>query len=253
MCEIYGISSNKKIKINDDLKMFFNHSYKHCHGWGLATDGKEETIIKEGIAAYKSDLLKEKLSNDIIEKLAIAHIRYATAGKVSKKNAHPFVGKDILWKVWTIVHNGIATNGNVYKKYKKYAEGETDSETVLIFLVNRINKEIIKNGTKSLTTKQKGDVLQKAISQLSANNNRINLLFTDGENLYAHSNFKNSLHIKKEQDSISFSTEPLENESLWQPIQINTLFVYKDGKLLYEGKAHNNEYFKLEEAEKIII
>ncbi|NLK24191.1 MAG: hypothetical protein GX309_09520 [Clostridiales bacterium] len=85
MCEIYGISSNKKIKINDDLKMFFNHSYKHCHGWGLATDGKEDTIIKEGIAAYKSDLLKEKLSNDIIEKLAIAHIRYATAGKVSKK------------------------------------------------------------------------------------------------------------------------------------------------------------------------
>lgn len=253
MCEIYGVSSSNEMKINNDLEIFFSHSHKHCHGWGLATFGKEGTIIKEGIAAYKSDLLKKKLSRDILEKLAIAHIRYATTGETKKENAHPFVRKDILGTEWTLVHNGISTNGQVYKKYRKYAKGETDSETILIFLVNKINKEIIKNGSKKLSTVQVGDVLQKAIKDLSRLNNRINLLFTDGKRLYVHCNFKNSLYKRKEANAVTFATEPLDKDKLWEPVKINTLFIYKDGRLLYEGKAHNHEYFKPEITDKKLI
>lgn len=246
MCEIYGISSNAKVKINNDLKTFFSHSCKHCHGWGLALNGKEHTVVKEGIAAYKSNLLKKILNKDITEKLAIAHIRYATSGEVSKRNAHPFVGKDMLGNTWTLVHNGTATKGKLVEKYKKYAKGETDSEIILIYLINRINRGIILNNSKELSVKQKGDILQRAIKDITLEN-RINLLFTDGDNLYVHCNLKESLYSKRTNNSIKFATEPLnKSKDKWNPVKINTLFIYKDSKLIYKGKAHKNEYFKPE-------
>lgn len=36
MCEIFGVSSKTRVDINEYLKVFFSHSNKHPHGWGLA-------------------------------------------------------------------------------------------------------------------------------------------------------------------------------------------------------------------------
>ena len=36
MCELYGISSNKTISLNESLKLFYKHSAKNPKGWGLA-------------------------------------------------------------------------------------------------------------------------------------------------------------------------------------------------------------------------
>lgn len=246
MCELYGITSKKSIKINDILDVFFKHSYNHPHGWGLAIDGREDTLIKEGIAAYNSEILKEKFREDIIGRLAIAHIRYATCGEICERNSHPFIRKDILGNTWTLAHNGTATVGDLVEKYKKYAYGETDSETILIFLVNRINKAIVLNGNKELSIKQKGDVLQDAIKDITFEN-RVNLLFTDGENLFVHCNLKNTLYSYYKDGYIVFATTPL-NKFIndWNAIKINTLFIYNGDKLLYEGKPHKNEYIKPE-------
>ena len=106
MCELYGITSKKSIKMNGILGDFFKHSYNHPHGWGLAIDGREDTLIKEGKPAYESEILKEKFKEDIIGKLAIAHIRYATCGEICERNSHPFIRKDILGNTWTLAHNG---------------------------------------------------------------------------------------------------------------------------------------------------
>ena len=179
-------------------------------------------------------------------KLAIAHIRYATCGEICERNSHPFIRKDILGNTWTLAHNGTATEGDLVEKYKKYAYGETDSETILIFLIKRINKAIILNNSKELSIKQKGDVIQKAIKDITFKN-RINLLFTDGENLFVHCNLKDSLYSYHKEEHIVFATTPL-NKFIndWHPIKINTLFIYNGDKLIYEGKAHENEYIKPE-------
>ena len=48
MCELFGISANRKININDQLKVFFNHSVEHRNGWGLAfLDDDSVSIEKE--------------------------------------------------------------------------------------------------------------------------------------------------------------------------------------------------------------
>lgn len=246
MCELYGVTSKKSIKMNNILKDFFKHSYNHPHGWGLAIDGREDTLIKEGKPAYESEILKEKFKEDIVGKLAIAHIRYATCGEICERNSHPFIRKDILGNTWTLAHNGTATEGDLVEKYKKYAYGETDSETILIFLIKRINKAIILNNSKELSIKQKGDVIQKAIKDITFKN-RINLLFTDGENLFVHCNLKDSLYSYHKEGHIVFATTPL-NKFIndWHPIKINTLFIYNGDKLIYEGEAHKNEYIKPE-------
>ena len=36
MCELFGITANRRVKINDFLKRFFEHSKEHRNGWGLA-------------------------------------------------------------------------------------------------------------------------------------------------------------------------------------------------------------------------
>ena len=36
MCELFGVSSGRRIEVNDLLKEFFSHSVRHPNGWGMA-------------------------------------------------------------------------------------------------------------------------------------------------------------------------------------------------------------------------
>ena len=41
MCELFGFSGNTYQEMNDYLDVFYSHSVRHPHGWGLAIlDGK---------------------------------------------------------------------------------------------------------------------------------------------------------------------------------------------------------------------
>ena len=66
MCEIYGFSGNRKMKLNKDLREFYSHSADHPNGWGLALLDEEKTeIFKEVCRADRSGFLKEKLGAPI--------------------------------------------------------------------------------------------------------------------------------------------------------------------------------------------
>lgn len=95
MCKILGVSFEKEACINDYLKTFYSHSNNHPHGWGLAlADGDNINIEKEPVQASKSRYLKERLSQPIVTKTVLAHIRYATIGNIEYKNCHPYSRTD---------------------------------------------------------------------------------------------------------------------------------------------------------------
>lgn len=48
MCELFGISSTKKVRVNEYLKEFFSHSVEHPHGWGMAA-------FYEGVASIEKE------------------------------------------------------------------------------------------------------------------------------------------------------------------------------------------------------
>ena len=95
MCELFGVSSARKIQVNPYLKVLVSHSSDHPHGWGIANFfGSSVSIEKEPKTAWCSDYLQSRLAHPINASNMIAHIRLATRGGMSYENCHPFVSWD---------------------------------------------------------------------------------------------------------------------------------------------------------------
>ena len=241
MCELLGFSSKKKRRQNDLLRAFYSHAEAHPHGWGLATfpDGGAPAIDKEPICASGSTHLKSRLDAPLEERTLIAHIRFATVGHLEYANCHPFTATDSNGRIWTLAHNGTIFNGPELNDYIGIQYGDTDSERVLLHLIDRIDREQIRL-VRSLDEEERFGTLAAVIAELSKGN-KLNLLIYDGEVLYAHCNFKGTLHVRRETDAVTFSTRPLSGEG-WEEAPFTSLIAAKDGEIIRTSPPHGNEY-----------
>ena len=241
MCEMLGISAKRRREMNAVLREFFSHAERHPHGWGLARfgDGRAPSIEKEPVKATESELLGGILGERIEERTLLAHIRFATVGTMEYANCHPFSGADDSGRVWTLVHNGTIFSGAVLNDYIGLQFGETDSERILLHLIARVNRAQSSRG-RPLTGSERFDILSSAIAAL-AKGSKLNLLVHDGEFLYAHTNFRDSLHYLEEDGAVTFSTCPL-SDGDWKPVPFTRLVAVKDGEFVREGTPHRNEY-----------
>ena len=137
---IFGLSALQDTETNEYLKAFYSHSTEHPHGWGQAVLRQDSALIeKESLEASKSNYLRERLSEPVRARLLLAHIRYATVGHVAYCNCHPFSGTDASGRRWTLTHNGTIFDCPALSKYFSEQTGETDSERILLCLLDRIN------------------------------------------------------------------------------------------------------------------
>ena len=250
MCEILGVSFEKEACINDYLKTFYSHSNNHPHGWGLAlTDENSINIEKEPVQATKSCYLKERLSQTIITKTALAHIRYATIGNIEYKNCHPYSKSDNFSRRWTLIHNGTIFDYPPLCKYLKKQTGDTDSERILLYIIEQINNA--QKATKTpLNANERFSLLDSIVSDMS-DKNKLNLLIFDGEYIYAHTNYANSLHCLESDNGVILSTLPLSNDD-WKNLPMNTLLAFRNGRLAFSGTNHKNEFYDHEESVKYL-
>ena len=241
MCELLGISSRRKRRQNDMLREFYSHAEAHPHGWGLARfpDGGAPSIEKEPVSAVHSALLERLLADPVEERSLVAHIRLATIGHVEYENCHPFTAADNRGRIWTLAHNVTIFNGAHLNDYMGIQHGDTDSERVLLYLVDQIN--VAQNHRcRALDEAERFDVLFGAIAEL-AQGNKLNLLIFDGEVLYAHCNFRDALHVWRDTDGVAFSTRPL-SMGTWAPVPFTSLVAAKDGEIVRTSPPHGNEY-----------
>ena len=238
MCELFGVSSQQPVHINNYLKSFYRHCNMHPHGWGLALmNNKQPHIEKEPIEATESRHLKEILKNPIYTKSALAHIRLATMGNMDVANCHPFISEDNNGRKWVLIHNGTIFKCDLLNKYKKTQDGNTDSERILMYIIDRIN---YKERQQPLSDREQFNCIYKIISKL-AEGNKLNLIISNGTYTYAHSNTRNSLHYQRINKTIYFSTQKL-NDKPWKLVPLNTVFALKDGEIIYKGKSHKYTY-----------
>lgn len=250
MCELFGICSAENYQINDYLKEFFSHSKDHPHGWGFACMEKNQVQVeKEPAQAIKSHYLKKRLTVPVVVKNAIAHIRYATIGNVEYKNCHPYTMKDKSGRQWTLAHNGTIFDYQPLNRFISLQRGDTDSERILLYLVEKINKKE-KELCRSLNAEERFQLLDSIIVDMS-NGNKLNLLIYDGELFYVHTNYKNSLYELDKENAALFSTKPLKKD-LWHPVDFTTLLAYKKGQRIFSGTNHGNEYRDNEENMKLL-
>lgn len=250
MCEILGANLKREHCLNDYLKIFYSHSTNHPHGWGLAYEvGKNILIEKEPLQASKSEYLNCRLSQPIISKNILAHIRYATIGNIEPQNCHPYSKKDNFGRQWTLIHNGTIFDYSPLNKFIKIQEGQTDSERILLYIIEQIN--IAQNSHyKLLKPEERFKIINDIVSDMSKGN-KLNLLIFDGEYLYVHTNYAKSLHYLETENGIIFSTLPLTDEN-WQAVPFTTLLAYKDGELKFTGTKHGNEYEDNEETMRFL-
>lgn len=251
MCELFGMSAARNIYINDLLREFFSHGRAHPNGWGMAFfRGNSVSVEKEPVCSCDSVYLKRRLRADIRTDKMIAHIRLATKGNMQYENNHPFVKEDSSGQNWTLAHNGTIFECEALNTYMHRQTGSTDSERILYYIIDRINKERKRLG-RNLTQEERFAVLDEIIVFITPEN-KVNLLVYDGKWLYVHTNCEDSLYYYEHGDGVIFATVPL-SCSGWQRVQPNTLLAYKDGVCMAEGTTHDNTYHEDEEKVKALF
>lgn len=269
MCELLGLSSKEKISAGALLSEFFSHAGENPHGWGAAVFSKDKTeIVKEPVSALVSRDAKDFADTMPDADLLIAHIRLATKGQVTLQNTHPFVMEDNSGTEWVLAHNGTIFGSDVLSGYARKQEGETDSERILMYLVDSLNKNSghAAAGNKrpgnvdgsSLTADEKISTIEKVIKDITEDN-KVNVLISDGQLLYMHTNYRGSMMSFDRDGAVTVSSKPLraarfsdttrtdEQANGWEELPVNTLMVYEKGQLIYRSVPHGNEYFEDEE------
>lgn len=240
MCKLLGVSSAKRVRVNELLQEFYSHSDKHPHGWGLATFYHgSASVEKEPTQALKSVYLKERLSHKMDVSTLLAHIRLATVGNIEYGNSHPFVKRDATGRAWTLVHNGTIFDYPALEPYRCRQEGDTDSERILLYLVDRVDQKLAEAG-RDLSAKERFELLNTLVADM-AQGNKLNLLIYDGEWMYVHSNYANSLYVCENGETAIFSTAPMKQGD-WKPMPFTALCAYQKGRCVLRGQSHGNEY-----------
>jgi Predicted glutamine amidotransferase len=250
VCELFGVTANRKIKINSLLRDFFDHSNEHRNGWGMAfLDDNSVSIEKEPVKAADSLYLKSRLTGRIETARFMAHIRKATVGEVKFDNTHPFIKRDEVGRTWVLVHNGTIFESPAVDAYHSFQVGDTDSERVLLYIVDHVNK-YYEREQNSFDANERIRLIDKLIHKIVPGN-KLNIMLYDGDYFYVHKNEAGTLFKSEKPGSVVFSTYPLTPQG-WEEVQQNTLFVYKDGELIYTGSQHEYTYVHDEEKMKLV-
>lgn len=238
MCELYGFSAAKAYDIRASLKEFFSHAVENPHGWGISyenANGRQE-IIKEPVSAMESHIVTGVVGSIPPQKLTLAHIRYATIGKIALENCHPHTAIDNSGRRWTLIHNGTIYSGKALAKYINIQKGSTDSERFFLYIMDEINQTILQNGGGDLRENMRFQLIDKIAVKL-APRNKLNFILSDSEILYVHKNMKGTLYYHKSPGAFMFSTKPLDNEK-WEKFPTCQLQSFKDGEHILSGTKH---------------
>ena len=237
MCELLGFSAAEKTDIREYLRSFYSHSDLHPHGWGMMYEDGLRCVVKESVKANESILLPEIINNMPDQKCTLAHIRYATVGRIKEENCHPFTAEDNSGREWTMIHNGtIYSGGTTYRYYQKQ-QGDTDSERLFLAFIDNMNDRL---SHKDMNERERFAAVSSFIAQ-HAPRNKLNLILYDGDLLYVHKNLKNTLSYKKTDRGIIFSTHPLDNTG-WAPFPMAQTIAYNKGTEVYRGERHKGVF-----------
>lgn len=93
--------------------------------------------------------------------------------------------------------------------------------------------------------------LLQAILRDMARGNKLNLILYDGELMYVHTNYADSLYVLRRAGAAIFATAPLTEEA-WEPVPFTALCAYKSGRCYFQGDAHGAEYIDRPEDTKYL-
>ena len=241
MCELFALSADHGVEITGLLRTFYSHSDNHPDGCGLAlfSPGQNPEILRDPVRASRSAQLRSRLEKGVTAQGAIAHIRYATIGNVEAANCHPFVVRSMSGEYGVLAHNGTIFNYPPLSIYYQKQRGETDSERILLRLM-----DLLLNKERELgrgTTGEERFALWDEEFRRMAPGNKLNVLFRYADTLYVHTNCENTLYMRESSGVCVFATVPLDGAA-WKPVPMTRLLAFRDGRLTASGRLHGFSY-----------
>jgi len=183
MCGIVGIASDNNC-IPALLSGLQALEYRGYDSSGIASSTNNRLVHQKSVGKI-SHLVDKLSSQEIKGNTAIAHTRWATHGKPTLVNAHPFVKENCA-----MVHNGIIENHeeliNIHALNRKNIQSATDTEVIaeaynklldgiknpIEALINMMSKiegtfafAFLVKGTKSIYAARKGSPLVVGLSE----------------------------------------------------------------------------------------
>lgn len=263
MCELFGASFNKKVRINFSFNAFRQRGKTWRDGWGLAWYPDESCqIIKEEKPAFGSKMAQFLKDNDRIKsKIFISHVRGAYvpgSGDTTTryKDTHPFM-RIYKRKEYVFAHNGVLHDFKRRLELNSYYPiGNTDSEHAFCHLLGSLRQEGLGRWTPS-----KFEWVREKLREINELG-KFNCVFSDGKYLFCYHDragngtlnflkrqapFGNiryrdddfeeiSLDEVKNSNHVGYlvSTTKLSNES-WKDFEDGQLMVFKGGQIEYSS------------------
>ena len=196
MCELLGLSSNLPATLNLSLERLAEHGLPPNSirdGWGVAWyEGADVRLIKDAGPADTSDWLRFIGQHDLRSSIVMAHIRKATMGAPSYRNAQPFL-REMAGRMHSFAHNGwLPCIGQMpdFRSSRFAPVGETDSEQAFCSLLDRLAK--IWRGPGDIPPlEQRLDLVNAFASDLRPLG-PANFLYSDSDALFAHGDRRKS-------------------------------------------------------------
>ncbi len=210
---------------------------KNPDGWGIAyyDEAGECHFEKDTHNAQHSERFFE-LARSLNTTLCIAHIRFATVGVSAPENAHPFTyGK------WVFAHNGTVQKFSAIRDkimtmlpdhLRNNIQGSTDSEVLFAFFLRELERQQEVHGNsiseKNLVITALRNSVTKintiALAQGAEGDSRINILLTDGKDIWGVRFGKHLFRRRMADDGRVIATEKTDKESGWKPFPENIVF-----------------------------
>ncbi|MDZ7803141.1 class II glutamine amidotransferase [Thiohalophilus sp.] len=196
MCELLGLSSNLPATLRLSLQRLAGHAAPPTSmrdGWGIAYyEDTDVRLIKDAEPANDSDWLRFVSQHDLRSPIVMAHIRKATVGALSYRNAQPFV-REMAGRMHCFAHNGWLPGlleTPAFQSTRFSPVGETDSEQAFCALLEDLGALWV----------QAGEIppLEARLNIVTAFAARLrqfgpaNFLYSDGDALFAHGDRRKS-------------------------------------------------------------
>lgn len=229
MCEIYGFCGLNPVTLNKYTNEFWKHSSVHRDGYGYFLADKNDLYVNTDPAFEHKDQLEKK---NFKSSRALCHIRFKTHGPTAIENCHPFIKYDIHGTQWSLIHNGYIEDHPVVDALGTIQLGETDSERILLCIVETVNRVYEHSWITSKSDMQKMifNVIENILAKLSSLG-KVNVIFCDNKinNMYVYMNHPGTLWYLNTDNGIHFSTTKLTDEK-WLPVEPYHLHVYNSGR-----------------------
>jgi predicted glutamine amidotransferase len=195
MCELLGFSAGAPTRVRLLLHEFARQGGETADnrdGWGLALyQGRDAHITREARPAADSAELRFLREHELASPLGIAHVRHATQGADALVNTQPFSAR-LDGRLHVFAHNGEIRDSAALGPFLPPWQplGETDSECAFALLMQRLAQ---------LPANQRADwrTRFRVFGELCAElrpRGIFNVLFSDGEYLYAHAHKRHWHH-----------------------------------------------------------